>query len=372
MPEPKRRLVKERTGAGIFIVGYPIAVALGLAVHPEPLPVDGFLAVPLLWPLAVFFRRFKATPSGLEIETAEVQADLATAVAAIEEKTPPEALTAGPGTEAPMRYVGPLDAGDRIRIIPATEARMRYVGLDSGPFRLITVEDTASPRSDIADFLVSESPSAQLAALRIAIERELRGAAELAHLSAAPAARPLRLRRLMTELVRHKLLPDDLAVPLTRVIEVANRAIHGAPIEPGANDVVADLGPRLIDGLRRLPLTSSWRAALVRARAGERTVRELTPEELSLDDSEGLIVGDVQIRLLRTLQIGASERNDIIRFAATPPGQKERSLLRDQPAVWIKGRRIVGTPSAKAMAPWLIDDVVEIPPPPEPPPPELE
>jgi hypothetical protein len=352
VPEANRRLVKERTGARIFLIGYPIAVALGLAVHPEPLPVDGFLSVPLLWPLAVFFRRFKATASGLEIETAEVKEDLTTAVAAIEEKTPPKALTAGTEAELP--------------------AEQRSVTLTGGTLNItggfITAEATASPRSDVVDFLVSDDPAVQLAALRIAIERELRGAAELAHLPATPATRPLPLKRLLTELVRHELLPDDLAVPLARVIDVANRAIHGAPIEPGADNVVADLGPRLIDGLRRLPSTSSWRAALVRARAGEQTVRELPPEELSLDDSEGLAVGDVHIRLLQTLRTDAGERRDIIWFAGTPPGPKERSVPRDDlPLAWIQGRSIVGTPSAKAMAPWLIDDVVEIAPPPEPP-----
>lgn len=60
--------MKERTAARVFLVAYPIAVAVGLAVHPEPLPVDGFFAVPLLWPIAVLFRRFKATTSGLELK----------------------------------------------------------------------------------------------------------------------------------------------------------------------------------------------------------------------------------------------------------------------------------------------------------------
>jgi hypothetical protein len=141
--------------------------------------------------------------------------------------------------------------------------------------------------------------------------------------------------------------------------------------QPGADDVVADLGPRLIDGLRRLPSTSSWRAALVRARAAEQPVRELPREDLSIDDSAGLVVGDVQIRLSTTLRT-VREGRDIIRFAGTPPGPKERGLSPDLPLAWIQGQRIVGTPSAKALAPWLFDDVVEIVPPPETPPPELE
>jgi len=66
----------------------------------------------------------------------------------------------------------------------------------------ITAEDTASPRSDVVDFLISEDPAVQLTALRIAIERELRGAAELADLSYAPGPRTLPLKRLMSELVR--------------------------------------------------------------------------------------------------------------------------------------------------------------------------
>jgi hypothetical protein len=48
-----------------------------------------------------------------------------------------------------------------------------------------------------------------------------------------------------------------------------------------------------------------------------------------------------------------TERKDIIRFAGTPPGRKERGLSPDLPLAWIQGQRIVGTPSAKALAPWL-------------------
>jgi hypothetical protein len=137
---------------------------------------------------------------------------LTTAVAAIEEKTQPKDFALG---------------------LDAEPAEQRSVTLTGGTLNItggfITAEGTASPRSDVVDFLVSDDTAVQLAALRIAIERELRGAAELAHLPAAPATRPLPLRRLMTELVRYELLPDDLAMPLARVIDVANRAIHGAP-----------------------------------------------------------------------------------------------------------------------------------------------
>jgi hypothetical protein len=48
-----------------------------------------------------------------------------------------------------------------------------------------------------------------------------------------------------------------------------------------------------------------------------------------------------------------TERRDIIRFAGTPPGRKERGLSPDLPPAWIQGQRIVGTPSAKTLAPWL-------------------
>ena len=48
-----------------------------------------------------------------------------------------------------------------------------------------------------------------------------------------------------------------------------------------------------------------------------------------------------------------TERRDIIRFAGTPPGRKERGLSPDLPLAWIQGQRIVGTPSAKTLAPWL-------------------
>ena len=47
----------ERNAAIIFIVAYPIAAALGLAVHPEPLPIHAFLAMPLLWPVATLFQQ---------------------------------------------------------------------------------------------------------------------------------------------------------------------------------------------------------------------------------------------------------------------------------------------------------------------------
>lgn len=132
---------------------------------------------------------------------------------------------------------------------------------------------------------------------------------------------------------------------------------------------MADLGPRLIDGLRRLPSTSSWLAALVRVRAGEQIVWEVPGEELASDVSIGLGVGEIQIHLSPSLPSGTDERNDVVRFVGkTLQGIVfEQSLLRNSPVAWIQERRILGTAGVKAMAPWLIDNVVQLSPPPKPP-----
>ncbi len=336
--------MKERTAARVFLVAYPIAVAVGLTVHPEPLPVDGFFAAPLLWPIAVLFRRFKATTSGLEVETDEVKDNLTTAVDALKEET----------QAAPARD----QAGKALAL---AETHTAQVSIGASAY-IVVPEEAASPR-DNADLLpVSDDAAVQLAGLRIAIERELQRTAELAHLQAAGGTRMLPLSALLRELLRRELLPRDLAVPLTRVIDVANRAIHGAPIEKGAADVVADLGPRLIDGLRRLPSTSSWLATLVRVRAGEQMVWEVPGEELASDVSIGLGVGEIQVHVSPSLPSGTGHRNDVVRFVGTTPQGIEfgQSLLRNSPAAWIQDRRILGTAAAKAMAPWLIDNVVQL------------
>lgn len=343
--------MKERIAATCFVVAYPILAALGLAVHPEPLPIDYFLAAPLLWPLAVFFRRFTVGPTGLEVETAEVKEDLTTAVDAVEEKA--QVL---PALEAPSEKLQP------------GELKTGHVSI--GATAYIIAADDVPPRDDVAHMLaVSDDAAVQLAALRIAIERELQGAAELAHLQATTGMPSFPLRRLITELLRRELLPSDLAVPLTSVIEVANRAIHGAPIEQGADGVVADLGPRLINGLRRLPSNASWLAALVRVRAGEQRTWEVPGQELAYDVSIGLGIGEVQVHLSASLPLGAEQRGDVVRFVGTTPQGPDltQSLIRNAPLAWVQDRRILGTRAAKAMAPWLIDNVVEVPSPPVPP-----
>lgn len=73
---PNFSAVNERTGALIFAVAYPIAVGLGLAVHPEPPAIDWFFAAPMLFPLSVLFRRFKVSTTGAEFETNELQTNL--------------------------------------------------------------------------------------------------------------------------------------------------------------------------------------------------------------------------------------------------------------------------------------------------------
>jgi hypothetical protein len=89
-------------------------------------------------------------------------------------------------------------------------------------------------------------------------------------------------------------------------------------------------------------------------------VQNMPHQDLPLGDSAGLVVGESGIVLAQTLRSFERPRRDTIRFAGAPPGPEDRNLPRDVALAWIHGRRIVGTAAAKALAPWLIDDVVEI------------
>ena len=343
--------MKERTAAIIFVVAYPIAAALGLGVHPEPLPIDAFLAVPLLWPIATFFRRFKATTTSLEVETNEVKTDLTTAIDAVEEKTralPGDRTTNGTPLATSLIHTDHLSIGSSLYIVSTDEA-MR-------------------PRDDISDLLaVTDDVTVQLAALRIAIERELQNIAELARVQGAHGARTFPLKHLVSELLRYELLPHNLEQPLIRVIDMANRAIHGAPVEQGADEIVANLGPRLIDGMRRLPSTASWLTALVTVRAGDQDALNALGEEVTRDVSISRGTGEVLIHISPSPPSDPQERNDGVRFVSVTPPSADltQSLVDNEPLAWVQDHRIFGTPSAKTMAPWLIDNVVKmsVPPP---------
>lgn len=183
----------------------------------------------------------------------------------------------------------------------------------------------------------------RLMLLRLSIERELRGDAELARMGDAASVASRSIFDLQKELGGRGLLPSDLAAPLWRVLLHADRVIHGAVVEPGTNDVVAELGPRLVTGLRRMRHTPNWLHALVATRAGENTKWSAAIDHRA--------IGEIEVEVPPGIIIPLMARSPSAGFML-------KHLERNLPLAWISGDQIYGTRAAKESAPWLIDQVI--------------
>jgi len=104
-----------------------------------------------------------------------------------------------------------------------------------------------SAMSDIAD-LVSSDPVLALAKLRIELEKVITKLDRLANpQSERSRSRPL--GQLVGEMVRKELLPGSLAAPITEVLSVCNRAVHGEDIRRQDAEAVVDAGNSLLERL---------------------------------------------------------------------------------------------------------------------------
>lgn len=101
--------------------------------------------------------------------------------------------------------------------------------------------------------LLRDDPRLALAKVRIELEEALRRLYS-ATAESEPDWRRLSLGRLVDGLVRKEVLTGSVASALRDVITLANRAVHGENVEPGAAEQLALLGVRLVRELQQLSL----------------------------------------------------------------------------------------------------------------------
>lgn len=106
--------------------------------------------------------------------------------------------------------------------------------------------------------LLQEDPRLALAKVRIELEEGLKRLYDSTGKS-EPQSRRLSLGRLVDHLVRTEVLPPHVAGALRDVIALANRAVHGEPVEPRAAEDLALLGIRLIREVQHLTFERALR-----------------------------------------------------------------------------------------------------------------
>jgi hypothetical protein len=93
--------------------------------------------------------------------------------------------------------------------------------------------------------LIRRDPALGLAKLRLDLEAELRKI-----VGEIPSGRPSTVGVLAREARRRGLLPEPVLSALNEVVDVANRAIHGAYVSQDTAATIADSGLRLLATLR--------------------------------------------------------------------------------------------------------------------------
>ncbi len=114
-------------------------------------------------------------------------------------------------------------------------------------------------RVDVYD-LVARDPQVALAKVRIDLEaalKDLYGAVVQSNID----MRRTSMSRLIDELARREVISRPMAGALRDVIALANRAIHGERVEPGAAEDLVDLAVGLIRELRDLFARKVWSPA---------------------------------------------------------------------------------------------------------------
>jgi hypothetical protein len=96
--------------------------------------------------------------------------------------------------------------------------------------------------------LIRRDPALGLAKLRLDLEAELRRI-----VGEIPGGRPSTVGLLAREARRRDLLPGTILSALNEVVDVANRAIHGAYVSQDTAATIADSGLRLLATLRETP-----------------------------------------------------------------------------------------------------------------------
>jgi hypothetical protein len=108
---------------------------------------------------------------------------------------------------------------------------------------------------DIVRQLLREDPRLALAKVRIELEEALKrlysATAEL-----TPDWRRMSLGRIIDSLVQQEVLSGSIASALRDVMTLANRAVHGERVEPGAAEELAFLGVRLVREIQQANLES--------------------------------------------------------------------------------------------------------------------
>ncbi len=119
--------------------------------------------------------------------------------------------------------------------------------LSSSPTEVERFPEIYTAMSDIAD-LVASDPVLALAKLRIELEKVITKLYRLAQLGGKRGrARPL--GQLVAELGRRELLPLSLTGPITEVLSVCNRAVHGEDIRQQDAEAIVDAGNSLLERL---------------------------------------------------------------------------------------------------------------------------
>lgn len=108
---------------------------------------------------------------------------------------------------------------------------------------------SADPWDIEAEDLLGRDNSLAVAKLRIDLERELRKKADSVGLGKELSK--LGLRRLATELVRHKALDPGLLPVIEDILPAANEAVHGGQVSHETAAAMLRLGRQLIHLLRR-------------------------------------------------------------------------------------------------------------------------
>jgi hypothetical protein len=140
----------------------------------------------------------------------------------------------------------------------------------------VAVELPTSPETDTSASeervreLLREDPRLALAKVRIELEEALK---RLYSATAEPARdwRRMSLARVVDSLVQRDVLSRPIAGALRDVMTLANRAVHGERVEPGAAEELAILGARLVREIQEV-----YQERLLRPT--ERAV--ITPEEV--------------------------------------------------------------------------------------------
>jgi hypothetical protein len=121
----------------------------------------------------------------------------------------------------------------------------------------VAVELPSSPEADTSASeerireLINEDPRLALAKVRIELEEALKRLYS-AMAESAPDLRRMSLGRIADSLVRRGVLSGSIASALRDVMTLANRAVHGERVEPGAAEELAVLGVRLVGEIQQV------------------------------------------------------------------------------------------------------------------------